>query len=159
MNRIAAGLDYLFMRKRWLIHAFFWLCVLGFYVVFFGRKHNNYLQTFFFVGLLLPVTIGFTYLLNYFLVPRYLMKERYGIFLLYFTYALIGSLLMAMIISMLTLIVMAGSRAQAMSPASFDLIFLLTSLLMVVFLAVSIKMMLHWRQSKADLQQLMFDKV
>ena len=54
---------------------------------------------------------------------------------------------------------MAGLRTQAMSPASFDLIFLLTSLLMVVFLAVAIKMILHWRQSKEDYQKLMRDKV
>ena len=159
MNRIANWIDYLFTRQRWLIHVFFWLCILGFYVIFFGRKNNNYVQTFFFVGLLLPVTIGATYFLNYFLVPRYLMKERYAVFLLYFVYVLIGSLFMAMMIAMLTFIVMAGSRAQAMSPASFDLIFLLTSLLVVVFLAVAIKMVLHWRQSKEDYQKLMREKV
>ena len=159
MNRIVSWLDYLFTRQRWLIHVCFWLFILGFYVIFFGRKNNNYIQTFFFVGLLLPVTIGATYFLNYFLIPRYLMKERYGAFILYFIYVLIGSLFMAMMIAMLTFIVMAGSRAQSMSPASFDLIFLLTSLLVVVFLAVAIKMVLHWRQSREDYQKLMRDKV
>ena len=87
------------------------------------------------------------------------MKERYGAFILYFIYVLIGSLFMAMMIAMLTFIVMAGSRAQSMSPASFDLVFLLTSLLVVVFLAVAIKMVLHWRQSREDYQKLMRDKV
>ena len=150
MNRIGHWMDYLFTRQRWLIHVFFWLFILGFYVIFFGRKNNNYIQTFFFVGLLMPVTISSSYTLNYFLVPRYLMKEKHGFFILYFIYVLIGSLCAEMMIAMVTFLVMAGSRTQAMSPASFDLVFLLTSLLVVVFLAGAIKMILHWRQSKED---------
>ena len=159
MNRLGIFLDYLFLRQRWVVHVLFWLLILVFYVVFFGRKNNNYLQTFFFVGLLMPVTIGTTYFLNYYLVPRYLMKERYGFFLLYFIYTLIGSLFMEMMISMLTFIVMAGIKIKDMSPASIDIFFLLTSLLMVVFFGVAIKMMLHWRKSKDDYQILMRDKV
>ncbi len=129
MNRLESFLDYLFSRQRWVIHVFFWLLILAFYVVFFGRKNSNYLQTFFFVGLLMPVTIGTTYFLNYYLVPRYLMKERFGFFLLYFVYTLIGSLFMEMMISMLTFIVMAEIKITDMSPASIDIFFLLTSLL------------------------------
>lgn len=159
MNRVGNLLDYLFSRQRWLIHVFFWLGILVFYVVFFSRKNNNYLQTFFFVGLLMPVTIGTTYFLNYYLVPRYLMKERYGFFLLYFIYTLIGSLFMEMMISMLTFIVMAEIKIKDMSPASIDIFFLLTSLLMVVFFGVAIKMMLHWRTSKSDYDVLMRDKI
>ena len=159
MNRVGNFLDYLFSRQRWVIHVLFWLMILAFYVVFFGRKNNNYLQTFFFVGLLMPVTIGTTYFLNYYLVPRYLMRERYGFFLLYFVYTLIGSLFMEMMISMLTFIVMAEIKIKDMSPASIDIFFLLTSLLMVVFFGVAIKMMLHWRKSKDDYQTLMRDKV
>ncbi len=156
MERLA---DHLFTRQRWVIHMCFWLMVLAFYVIFFGRKNNNYLLTFFFVGLLMPVTIGTTYFLNYNLVPRFLMKERYGFFLLYFIYTLIASVFLEMMIAMLTFIVMAEVKIRDMSPASIDVFFLLTSLLMVVFLGVAIKLLLHWRKSKEDYQKLMRDKV
>ena len=159
MGHLEISIDHLFTRRRWVIHIFFWLFVLTFYVIFFGRKNNNYLQTFFFVGLLMPVTIGTTYFLNYFLVPRYLMLERYAFFLLYFIYTLIGSLFLEMIIALFTFIVMAELQNKNMNPASMDLVFLLTSLLMVVFLGVAIKMLLHWRKSKEDYQKLMRDKV
>lgn len=159
MKRLDSFLDNIFSRQRWLIHVVFWLLILVFYVVFFGRENSNYLQTFFFVGLLMPVTIGTTYFLNYYLVPRYLMKERYGFFILYFFYTLLGSLFLEMMIAMLTFIVMAEVRIRDMSPASFDIFFLLTSLLMVVFLSVAIKMLLHWRNSKEEYQKLMRDKV
>lgn len=159
MKRLDSVLDYLFFQQRWLIHILFWLLILAFYVAFFGRENSNYVQTFFFVGLLMPVTIGTTYFLNYYLVPRYLMKERFGFFILYFIYTLLGSLFLEMMIAMLTFIVMAEVRIKEMSPASIDIFFLLTSLLMVVFFGVAIKMLLHWRQSKEDYQKLMHDKV
>lgn len=159
MNRLEYLVDYVSKNHRWVIHTFFWILILSFYVVFFGRKNSNYLQTFFFVGLLMPVTIGTTYFLNYYLVPRYLMKQRYGFFLLYFIYILLVSIFLEMMIAMLTFIVMAEVRIKDMSPASIDIFFLLTSLLMVVFLGVAIKMLSHWRQSKEEYQQLMHDKV
>ncbi|HEY5823001.1 MAG TPA: histidine kinase [Cyclobacteriaceae bacterium] len=159
MSRLEVLVDYLFSRRRWVIHLFFWLLVLSFYVIFFGRRNNNYFQTFFFVGLLMPVTIATTYLLNYYLVPRYLMKERYVLFLLYFLYALIVSLFIEMMIAMLTFLLIAESNMKAMSPASVDIFFMLAALLVVVFMGMGIKMVLHWRNSREDYQKLMRDKV
>jgi LytS/YehU family sensor histidine kinase len=159
MNRIVNFIDYLLTRKRWVIHILFWLFILMFYVIFFGRKNSNYLLTFFFVGLLMPVTIGTTYFLNYYLVPRYLMKDRFAFFILYFIYTILASLFLEMMISLLTFLVMAGLNMKNMSPSSIDIFFLLTSLLMVVFLGVAIKMVWHWRKSKEDYQHLMKEKV
>ncbi len=159
MTRIESFAEYIFLRQRWIIHIIFWLLILIFYVIFFGRNTSNYLQTFFFVGLLMPVTIGTTYVLNYYLVPHYLLKERYGFFLLYFIYTLIISLFLEMMIAMLTFIVMAELHIRNMSSASIDIFFLLTSLLLVVFFGVAIKLLLYWRLSKEEYQKLMRDKV
>lgn len=159
MDRATVFFDSLFIRHRWLVHACFWLMILAFYVIFFGRKSENYSLTLFFVGLLMPVTIATTYFVNYVLVPRYLMKERYFFFGLYFTYTLLGSLFLETAIALLTFLVMAEVRIQRMSPPSIDIVFLLTSLLMVVFFASGIKMLLHWKKSKEDYQKLMREKV
>jgi sensor histidine kinase YesM len=159
MGQLEIFTDKLFSRHRWAIHLIFWSLVFLFYSVFFGRKNENYEQTFFFVGLLMPVTIGTTYFLNYFLVPRYLLAERYGKFILYFIYTLIASVYLEMIISYLTFILIAQLQIHSMSPASIDIFFLLSSLLVVVFLGVAIKLLLHWRKGKEDYQKLMRDKV
>ncbi|HWA34035.1 MAG TPA: histidine kinase, partial [Cyclobacteriaceae bacterium] len=151
--------EYIFKRQRWIMHMVFWIFVLAFYVVFFGRRNSNYVQTFFFVGLLMPVTIATTYFLNYYLLPRYLMRERYWFFILYFIYTLIASIFLEMMIAMLTLIVMAQVRIRDMSPATFDVVFILTSLLMVVFSGVAIKLLLHWRTAEQNHQKLIADKV
>lgn len=46
-----------------------------------------------------------------------------------------------------------------MTPASINIIFLLAALLLVVFLGMTIKMVLHWRKSKDDYQKLMLEKI
>lgn len=159
MSRIEKLMDTLFAQHRWVVHTFFWFLVLALYVILFGRQNSNYLQTFFFVGLLMPVTIGTTYFLNYFLVPKYLLKGRYVLFVLYFTYTLIGSIFLEMIIALLTFLLVAELQIRNMSPASVDIFFLLSALLMVVFLGMAIKLLLHWRQSREDYQRLMRDKI
>jgi sensor histidine kinase YesM len=159
MNKLADQLDKLFTKQRWIVHTFFWLAVLIVYAVIFGHKHNNYSQTLFLVSLLLPVTITTSYFLNYYLLPRYLMKERYGLFLIYFIYLLIGSLCLEMLIVTFTFLIMAERKIAEMSPASIDMFVVLAALLMIVFLGGAIKLLLHWRNSKEDYQKLMREKV
>ncbi len=152
-------MDTLFSRHRWVLHLIFWLTVLVFYVVFFGRQTSNYVQTMFFVGLLMPVTIATTYVLNYYLVPRYLLRNRYGYFILYFVYTLVASLFLELIIAMLTFLVMAGQNTRNMSPASIDIFFLLASLLVVVFLGVAVKILIYWRTARLDNEVLLRQKL
>lgn len=159
MNQPIIWLDNLITRKRWILHVVFWVMILLMYGIFFGRRNNNYLQTLFFVGLLMPVVIGATYFFNYYLIPRFLISARYRFFILYSFYTILTAMFLSMMVALLTLLIMAELRVQNMSPASVDIYFLLTSLLMVVFFSVAIKMLLHWRQSKDDYQKLMTDKV
>jgi sensor histidine kinase YesM len=150
--------EIIFTRKRWLLHFIFWLVVLIFYAILFGRQNSNYWQTFFFIGLLMPMTIGTSYFLGYYLVPKFLLKERYVYFLLYFAYTIVGSLMFEMMVVFATFILIAKLQIKNMSPASFDLFFLLTTLLMVVFLSVAIKLLMHWRKSRSDNDKLMREK-
>ncbi len=159
MNQPIIWLDSIITRKRWILHVAFWVVILLIYGIFFGRRNNNYFQTLFFVGLLMPVVIGATYFFNYYLIPRFLISGHYRIFILYSFYTILTALFLSIMVSLLTFLMMAELRVQNMSPASIDIFFLLTSLLMVVFFGVAIKMLLHWRTSKEDYQKLMHDKV
>jgi sensor histidine kinase YesM len=159
MNSPSQLLDELFVKKRWLIHGLFWLLILFIYGIFFGRKNNNYNQTIFFVGLLMPVTVVTTYFFNYWLIPRYLLRGKYLVFIIYSCYTLIASLFLEMLVALLTFLIMAQLNIAKMSPASVDIFFLLASLLMVVFFAIAIKILLHWRQSKEDYQKLQMERM
>ncbi|MBX2957519.1 MAG: histidine kinase [Cyclobacteriaceae bacterium] len=159
MIRLEILLDQIFTRHRWTAHLFFWILIIAVYSVFFGRQNNNYWQTSFFVGLLIPIVISTTYFLNYYLVPRYLLKERYLTFIVYFIYTLIFSVFLEVMTMVLTFVLLAEWQIRNMSPAAIDFFFLITSLLMVVFLGVAIKLLLYWRKSKEDYQKLMREKL
>ncbi len=147
------------VRRRWIIHFFFWAFVLVLYSLLFGNKSNDFSHTLFFVTLLMPVTIGSTYFLNYFLLPTYLMQGRYLEFVVYFIYTLLGAIFLEMWVTVLTFIVVAELNIKDMSPGSINFPFLMAALLMIVFLGVSLKMLSHWQKSKEEYQQLMNDKV
>jgi LytS/YehU family sensor histidine kinase len=157
---IAVGrmIDAVFSRHRWVLQVVFWLFVLLWYGVYFGRQNSNYLQTLFFVGMLLPVTIGASRFLNYYLVPVFLLRERYGFFALYFLYTVIGVLFLELIIVFVTFAIIAEWNVTQMSPASIDVFFLLGSLLTVIFLGLAVKLLLHWRKSQDEYHELLLTK-
>jgi sensor histidine kinase YesM len=159
MNRLVIWLDDVMTRKRWLLHVVFWVAIILLYGVFFGRRNNNYLQTLFFVGLLMPVVIAATYFFNYYLIPRFIIVGRYRLFILYSCYTILTAVFLEMMVALLTFLVMAELRVHNMSPASVDIFFLLSSFLVVLFLGVAIKMVSFWRQSKNDYQALARERI
>jgi len=147
------------LTHRWFIHVSFWVFVLVFYSLVFSHKASGYLSTLVFVSLLMPMTVGSTYLLNYFLIPRYLMKGRYGFFALYLFYILLGALFLEMWVVVVTFILVAELDIKAMNPGAINIPFLITALWMVVFLGGAIKMVSHWRRSRDNAQRLMSEKI
>lgn len=159
MQRLEKTFDYLFNQQRWAVHVLYWICVFVLYILFFGRQSNSYSQTFFFIGALLPITIGTVYFVNYFLVPRYLLKENYLLFVVYFIYTVVVSVFLGMVTVVASFILLAEVQIKRMNAATIDFFFLLASLVMIVFLSMAIKLLLHWRQSKEAYEKLMREKV
>lgn len=138
-------LEQFFTRKYKLpAHIFFWLMVLLFYTVFYGHQRQEYYKTFVYVCLLLPVTIGITYLMIYFLIPRYLLQRSYGYFFLFFAYTLLFSVWLESLIICLAFITIAENKVTNLNPATFDIFFLIVSMYLVVFLAIAIKILKQW---------------
>lgn len=158
MNKVEAILDRI-LSQRWVLHTIFWFSIVVVYVFFLGKQSENYYQTFILVLLLIPITMATSYFLNYRLIPNYLMKERFVKFIAYFLYTILASLFVEMFIIILLFIVLADSRIRNMNPASTDIFFLLSALLMVVFLAAAIKLLSYWRKSRDNYQALMKEKV
>jgi len=74
------------------------------------RRNDNYAQTLLFVGLVMPVTALASYVVNYYLLPRFFMCERYALFFLYFFYLLLAALLLEMGVALATFLIVAGLR-------------------------------------------------
>jgi len=68
-------------RLRW--HILFWLVLIVYQVFYFGRITNEYLDTFLAVIPTLPFDMLATYFSVYFLLPRFLLRKKYFLFVLW----------------------------------------------------------------------------
>jgi LytS/YehU family sensor histidine kinase len=114
---------------------------------------------FFFVALLMPVIVAATYFVNYYLIPTYLLRDKYFSFGVYFIYTLIAAVFLESAIAIATYILVAGLKIQDISPAAINIRFVLAALLMIIFLGVAIKMRSHWRQSREQYNLLLKERV
>jgi len=125
-------------------HVLFWCAVVVFHTLYFGRGDAEYQESLTFVAWLLPVTVGTTYVLIGYLVPRYLLARKYGAFGLYASYTLILSADLELLISVWLLIVTAVSRGQPIRPVAFDVWGLLISQYVIVFAALATDLLSRW---------------
>ena len=100
----------------------------------FGRSFGELSQSFFFVSFLFPVIVGTSYLVNAFLVPRYLLRKSYFKFILYFIYVLVFSVYLEMLVMTLSLILFANFQYTELNPKTSDVVFLTVVLYFFVFL-------------------------
>ncbi len=142
-----------YVKIRIYAHILFWTGVLVFYTFLFGNENKEYLNAFFFVIWLLPVTIGTTYFLNYFLIPRFLLTKKYLRFGLFLLYVVIISITLEMNVVMCNILINAYYFDRLTVHASFNSFYLIAGNYLVVFFAVAIKLVNLWyrMESKAFL--------
>jgi len=87
---------------------------------------------------LLPVAILLTYFFNHFLVPRYLWKKRYGLFLLYSFFTLLTGVWLSLLIVFYALIYILNNKA-IIDPSVLRPELQVISLNFIVFFAIAVK--------------------
>lgn len=132
------------------VHALFWSATFIFFVLYFGRAADSYVESLLFVALLLPVAMATTYLATGFLVPRFLLSGRYGLFTLYGLYALIGSIYLELVVLIVSFVKLADYDLAAMNPPALDVFGLVVALYVVVFLAVAADLAMRWHRLRAE---------
>lgn len=93
----------------------FWLITYALLTIIFGYKGGRYLQSFFFVSMILPVIISTSYFVNAILIPRYLLTERLKRFWLYAFYTLVITLYLESVIFILAYIYLANYKYAELS--------------------------------------------
>jgi len=129
-------------KFRILWHILFWLLVLIYYTLFFGHQGGYYWLTFRFVVFMLPIAIGTTYLFNYYLIPRFLLKKKIGWFILFSIYAFITSFYFISLLIFPFLILTPGPVNFAELDKSFiDIYFLVVGMYAAILVAILIKLL------------------
>lgn len=119
----------------------FWCGVLLFYTYFFGAGSKNLDDTLKFSLFLMPITIATTYVSIYKLIPGYLVIKRYGAFILYSIYTLIVSGYLVMVSIFFSLIYISNFEYNTMNPNTKNILFVMTSIYLVVFIVSAFKLM------------------
>lgn len=139
--KAATILKYLFNTT--LPHAIFWLGVFVFFTFFFEESTGLIPNPNSFSVFLMPVTIGTTYIVNYFLIPRYLLPKKYLKFIWYSLYTLILSAYAIVISIFYGLIFMNALQYNQMVPLSKSLIFVMVAVYLVVLLFSAFTLLKH----------------
>ncbi|MEM1134253.1 MAG: LytTR family DNA-binding domain-containing protein [Bacteroidota bacterium] len=137
-----------------IAHTVFWLIVVLLLTLAFGNSYGSFIDAFYFVAMLLPVIVSTSYFFNYFLVPRYLLKQRYLKFALYFVYTLIVSAYLEMIVLVGAFILLANYRYKNLNPVTTDVFVLLATLYLIVFLKAFILQIRKFFKTKEDFEKL-----
>ncbi len=137
-----------------ILHIIFWVSVLFCYTYFFGYKSQNINYTFSFSLFLMPVTMGTTYTVINLLLPKYLIQEKYLLFLLYCVYTIIISALFIVISFFYGLIFLSSFKIDGMAPMTQSPLFLFIAVYFVVFIASALSLAQHNYKSTSANQEL-----
>ena len=139
-------------------HIIFWITVIALLTGVFGKVFESYILSFYFVSMLLPVAVGTSYFFNFFLVPRYLLKKRYGTFALYFFYLLIVSTWLEMWVITGSFILLADLDYSQLSPVVTNIFVLAIILYFIVFLKAFLLLIKRYFASQKKTKSLKAEK-
>ena len=123
------------------MHAIFWCGVLLFYTYFFGTQSDDIAYVLSFSMFLMPITIAVTYVSIYKLIPDYLIKKKYSLFVLYSVYTLIISSYLIVISIFYGLIYLSNFVYDNMPPISRNLFFVMIAVYLVVIVVSAFKLL------------------
>ncbi len=130
----------------------FWIIVIAALTLLFSTSLNSVTISFYFVCFLLPVVVGTSYFFNEFLVPRFLLEGRRWKFVLYFTYLLIISIYLELLVMILAFIILADYQIENLGKIVSDIYLMAIILYLVVFANgfVNVVKRLKLNQAKVD---------
>jgi len=130
-------------------------------VLIFGPRSGEYgyLQSLLFVSLLLPVLAGATYLIIYYLVPKYLLQNRFVLFGLFTTYTFIASSWIAEMIVMVMLIFIYENQLSKINPRIHDIGYLMGTMVLVILPAIAIHATQQWYRERENNARLKREKL
>jgi len=140
-------------KYRWILHALYWIMATLFLTFFFGHFSRQYQYTLLYVLFQMPVVITTTYLINYWLVPKFLFAGRTGRFIYLLVACLVISAWLNILITIFAFISLYKFHLEFLPIATFDYRFLSAGLYLVILLGVAI----HFTRESLSQQRTAFE--
>ncbi len=149
------------MRRRStkiFCHVAYWVFVLLFLTVIFGRSWGNGIAAFYFIAMLLPIVLGTSYFFNYLLVPKFFLREAYFKFCLYTFYTVIVSLYLEAVVLMLSFVYLGNLSFTDLGIKASDTLLVALALYFLVLLGSLVVMAQQVRENREVISRLLRDK-
>lgn len=114
------------------LHTIFWLGIWAFFYLFFGFSSYSSDYVVWFATMLLPVTMGTTYFVVYYMIPKYLLTKKYWMFALYSLYTFIVSADLIVLVIVCYFLFTAQYEVYEMPFMNRNVVFVLVLVYMVV---------------------------
>lgn len=125
-------------------HIIFWIVVTTSLTLIFASWFGSHVEAFYYVSLLLPVVMGTSYFFNYFLVPRYLFKRKFGKFGIYTFYMFVVSLCLELLASATAMLLIIYYGVNSSGPLVTDVFSLAMILYFIVLFKSFILLIKHY---------------
>lgn len=140
---------------RIVLHSIFWFVAAVFYWLLYGRGGDDTI-TLLYLTILIPVIALLTYLVNYYLIPRYFISGRYALFFYLLICAFIIAVFLQTVSTAGLLYWLAEANITHISPHIRDIILQNLALLFIPFLFTAIRALRRWvyeRRQSTELQR------
>lgn len=123
------------------LHILFWVGVWFFFVYFFSYNSTNSSYVFYFSSFLLPITMATTYFFAYYLIPKYVFRSNYTLFITYGIFTLVFSTYGILLTIFGNFIFLTNLKVTNVPPMSRNYIFVLILVYLVVGLVSFIRVL------------------
>lgn len=132
-------------------HLIFWALAYFFYAYFLGYGSTNTAYVNMFTAFLMPITILISYIFSLYLIPKYLLAKKYGLFVLYSMYTFILSVYGIIISILYGLLYTEQLKLETASPLTKTLPFIVLGVFFVVLIFVSLHLtMVNYKSIMAN---------
>lgn len=139
-------------------HILFWSATALLLTIAFGLNYGNHINSFYFVTFLLPVAIGTSSFFNYYLVPEYLLQQKYLKFGVYTFYTIIVSLYLEMLVLILSFVIIANYNYSELDPLMTNIFVLASVIYLIVLIKAFALLFLRLKRNEFRVEQLMHEK-
>lgn len=133
-----------YFGKKILFHGILWIAVLLFFSVFFGVEGASFYTVFEFSLYLLPITVFTTYTFVYYIIPKFLLLQKYVEFVFYSICAVIFSCVYIIISTFYGLVFLSRMDITGKFPISKSVFLIIIAVYIVVLLACAFTLLRNY---------------
>lgn len=136
------------------LHLGLWVVVWLFYIYFFSYASDNSRFVLWFSTSLLPVTMATTYVISYYIIPKFLVSKKYKLFALYIGYTVVCSLFLIVIVTFLNFIFQSDFDIRNMPLLTRNFVFIFILVYLVVGIVSFVRLLRYQYQISNKNKQL-----